>query len=152
MKTTNNVQKAAIKLTAVIASIVLIGLNVNAQGLFRGYIYNDKYEETGFAYLVKPNSMGEVNTGFNMSSEFFMVETENELELEEWMLDEVSFNFMLMYSTAEAEESLEVEEWMLNEKCFGIQEIESTASYEKEIETELELENWMLADNVWELH
>ncbi len=149
MKTKNNVQKAALKITTVIVSIVLIGLNVNAQGLFREFMSNDKYEETGFAYVASSNSSGEINTNSYLHSEFYLLESENDLEIEEWMLDETYFNCMVLYSEIEIEQALEVEDWMTNEKYFNVQELEVNTEFKDEVETGLELESWMTDDIIW---
>lgn len=151
MKTRNNVQKVAVKITAVIASIVLIGLNVNAQGLFGEFMSNDKYEKIGFAYVPNSDTSGDSETNSNLSTEYFVVDTEDAMEVEEWMLNETYFNWMVEYSVNEIEESLELEDWMTNEKYFGNQYHETKEMYQDEMEIGLEMESWMVDDIIWEL-
>jgi len=151
MKTRNNVQKVAVKITAVIASIVLIGLNVNAQGLFWEFMSNDKYEKIIFAYVRNSDTPVDSETDLNLSAEYFVVDIEDDLEVEEWMLNETYFNWMVEYSVYEIEEALELEDWMTNEKYFGNQYLEIKEMYQDEVETGLEMESWMVDDIIWEL-
>jgi hypothetical protein len=85
-----------------------------------------------------------VSTSFlsdNRANNFmnFEVETEESLDVEDWMTNENTFNVNSMYLEVETEESLEVEDWMTNENTFNV-------SFVEEIEEPLEVENWMIND------
>jgi len=70
------------------------------------------------------------------------VETEDALEVEEWMLDETNFGTFLHIEEA-TEEVLEIEDWMYDENVF------SPNPVMEEFDAPLELEKWMTAESVW---
>ncbi|MBN2214799.1 MAG: hypothetical protein JW723_11190 [Bacteroidales bacterium] len=83
------------------------------------------------------------------TSNAFILSEEEELEVEDWMLDESHFRISgSNYGMEEAEEKLEVEDWMLDESHFLSGEVK-TNSEEDLAEDELQIENWMLDPNHW---
>lgn len=143
MKTTNNVQKAITKSLAVIISLVLISITVNAQDFWRTVLENNSFNQIALA-MVDNTEVSTVSvdansyTDMDAYAEFTLVETEEALEVESWMTNENNFFSSLNLET-EVEAALEVENWMTTESLF-----DGTSAY-LEIETEeaLELENWM---------
>jgi hypothetical protein len=143
MKTRNNVQKAITKSLAVIISLVLISITVNAQDFWRTVLENNSFNQIALAMVdntevssvsVDANSFSEMDT----YAEFTFVETEEALEIENWMTNENNF-FASMNIETEVDEALEVEGWMTKESLFD------GTSFYLEVETEeaLEIENWM---------
>jgi len=138
MKTKNNVQKAILKSLAVITSLVLISITVNAQDLWKSLIENYNFNDIEFAMVDNKTMAIPIETGANGFESFLATETEEALELENWMTDES--NFVSVFSIEEEiENPLDLEDWMTNEALFN------TTSIYLEVETEaaLELENWM---------
>ena len=147
MKTKDKVQKAIANSMAIIISLVLFGINVNAQ----------KYWETGIADSLRPIAMA-VSESLKTSLEsdyseilrissndkiLLEVETEEALEVENWMLDADLFEVHLF--SVETEEPLELEEWMYNENYFLIPGKDTLV----ENHENLELESWMIDSKIW---
>lgn len=77
-----------------------------------------------------------VNTSFlaeNKTNFINNEETEESLEIEDWMLNNFNVNATI---ETETEESLQVEDWMMNN--FNVN------TFEVETEKPLKVENWML--------
>ncbi|MEN8118049.1 MAG: hypothetical protein ABFS16_13780 [Bacteroidota bacterium] len=178
MKTRNNVQKAITKSLAVLISLVLISITVNAQNFWKTVLENNSFSQIAMAMTVKTeaspasadaNSTTEASAYAEMlaveteealeledwmvnENNFFLTlfvetEVESELEMEEWMTSDRLFDVYASYLEVEAEEALEVEEWMLNEDKFGVKSVEIT----EENEEGLELESWMTDKKVWKI-
>ncbi len=147
MKTRNNVQKAISKSLAVIISLVLISLTVNAQDFWRTVMENNSFSQ--IAMVMVDNT--EVSTAsvdaysasdMDNFTKYTAVETEEALNIEEWMVNENNF-FTTLNIETEVEEALEVESWMTNENLF-----DGMAKYfEVETESNLEVEDWMKDTN-----
>ena len=117
MKTKNNVQKAILKSLAVVTSLVLISLTVNAQDLWKSLLENYNFNEIELAMVDNNTVAIPVETEANGFESFLAMETEEALELENWMTDES--NFATVFSTEEEIESpLNLEDWMTNEALF----------------------------------
>lgn len=69
-----------------------------------------------------------------------MVETESVMEMENWMTNENTWNVNLEFAV-ETESALEVEEWMTDSEVLNY--------HEKEVEEALEVEAWMVDRKVW---
>ena len=151
MKTRNNVQKAITKSLAVIISLVLLSITVNAQNFWKTVLENNSFSHIALAMAeVSENSPASADayTTSNMDAyaEYFVVETEEALDLENWMVNENNFFATVTIETA-VESSLELEDWMTNESLFN-----GTAAYlEVETEQALEVENWMTNTNNFEV-
>ena len=144
MKTTNNVQKAITKSLAVIISLVLISITVNAQDFWRTVMENNSFSQIAMAMTDNSEaSSASVNASTTTDlSAYATVDAEEALEVENWMLAENNF-FTTVNIETEVEEALEVENWMTNESLF-----DGMASYFKvEIEEALEVEDWMKDTN-----
>ncbi|MDX8338673.1 hypothetical protein SLH46_05735 [Draconibacterium sp. IB214405] len=178
MKTRNNVQKAITKSLAVIISLVLISITVNAQDFWRTVLENNSFSQ--IAMVMTDNSeastastdatattdmsayakYAEVETEEALDVENWMLtentfystvsvatETESALEVENWMTNESFFDGMASYFKVETEEALEVEDWMQNTDYFGVPSV----NIEEETETGLELEAWMTDEKTWNI-
>lgn len=168
-KRKNNVQKTSLNVIAIIISLVILSVNVDAQGMWQSFqemknaddnemllandSQNHSYEnEAGLTEASSYEAYEEQETEATLDLEdwmtnesFFTVntmetETENALELEDWMVNENYFNQAVFQNEAETESALELEDWMVNDTYFQAP---------KNVETPLALENWMLAENYW---
>ena len=90
---------------------------------------------------------------FSNSDAMMLSEEEEDLEVEDWMLDEDYFMHTVsndeMYQTQE-EEKIVVEDWMLDESHF-LPNKANLNSVEDIAEDKLQIENWMLDPNHWVL-
>ncbi len=141
MKTKNNVQKAVLRSAAVIASFVLISLTVSAQDFWKKLLTNSSFNEIALAMTEssETKSNSEMTTSFPY---FLNKESDEDLQLEDWMLNESNFEYSSYQYQEEQENSLDVEDWMLNEKWF---------ENLNENEPELNVESWMTSDKVWNI-
>ena len=177
MKTRNNVRKAITKSLAVIISLVLLSITVNAQNFWKTVLENNSFSQIAMAMVdVSETSSASANattiSDMDVYAEYFVVESEEALDLENWMTNENNFfetvaienevesllelegwmtNETLFDGTAayfevETEEALEMEEWMKDTNYFGVQTIE----IEKATENTLEVEAWMTDNTIWE--
>nr|WP_321484936.1 hypothetical protein [uncultured Draconibacterium sp.] len=143
MKTTNNVQKAITKSLAVIISLVLISITVNAQDFWRTVMENNSFSQIAMAMTDNTeasSASADASSTTDMSTyaKYATVEAEEALDVENWMLTENTF-FTTVEVATEAENTLAVENWMTNESYFN-----GMASYFKaETEETLEVEGWM---------
>lgn len=145
MKTKNNVQKAILKSLAVVISFVLISFTVSAQGFWESLLENNTFSEIALAMAESgsESNQASTNTGstadLNTYASLLEAETEDVLELEDWMTNET--NFATSFSIEEEIESpIELENWMTDESIFS----GTLMSLEIETEEAMELENWML--------
>ncbi|QIA09433.1 hypothetical protein [Draconibacterium halophilum] len=143
MKTTNNVQKAITKSLAVIISLVLISITVNAQDFWRTVLENNSFSQIAMAMTDNTeasSASADASSKTDMSAyaKYAAVEAEEALDVENWMLAENNFFTTVTVATA-AESSLELESWMTDESYFN-----GMASYfNVETEAALEVEDWM---------
>jgi hypothetical protein len=144
MKTKNNVQKTIFKSVAVVTSLVLISLTVNAQYYWKSLLKNYDFNEIELALL--DNTVSTLKGAkINYYESLLEQESENTMELESWMTNENYF--YNSNSIPEAfETSLTLENWMTNEALFSSNSVYSMMDTEKE----LKLENWMLDENRFE--
>ena len=138
MKTRNNVQKAITKSLAVIISLVLISITVNAQDFWKTVLENNSFSQIAMV-MAEPTEASPVSADATTTNdadayaELFVVESEESLDLENWMMNETNF-FTSVEIETEVESGLELENWMINESLF-----DGTAAY-FELETEESLE------------
>ncbi|MCY1721568.1 hypothetical protein OU798_14525 [Prolixibacteraceae bacterium Z1-6] len=176
MKTKDNVQKAITKSLAVIISLVLISITVNAQDFWKTVLENSSFSQLAMAmtseatpasadansttdasafaeYLTEETEESlQLENWMTNENNFFETvnietEIENRLEIESWMTNESLFNGVAAYFEVETEEALELEDWMKNMDYFGVQTIE----FELETEEGLEIETWMTDNSVWKI-
>ncbi len=143
MKTTNNVQKAIKKTLAVIISLVLLSITVNAQNFWRAVLENSSFNQIAMAMVDAEESNRASDKAYTTNymdayAGYFKVETEEAMELENWMVNENNF-FYSVAVEVEADNSLELENWMTNETLFD----GTAAFFEVEADATLELEDWM---------
>ena len=172
MKTKNNVQKTITKAFAVIISLVLISITVQAQEFWKSVLKNNSfhqiamamvdeasvemnvapatteatfyYEEEADAALNVEDWM--VNENYFLTGLNYETEVENSLELEAWMVNENLFTGLTAFNV-ETEAALELEDWMTNQDFFGVRTVET----EVEPEAELQLESWMTDTKTWRI-
>ena len=151
MKTKNNVQKAITKSLAVIISLVLLSLTVNAQEFWNSVFKNNSFTQIAMA-MANENPGPSHYEAKHLSSKasfsvLFVPETEPALVLEGWMKDDLSFTSWMGMLETEAEPALELQNWMMNEDSFGVK----TLIIEQEKESALQLEDWMVNSKVWKM-
>lgn len=146
MKTENNVQLVILKSLAVVASLGLISLTVNAQDYWKSLLEKYNFNEIELAMVENNTAANRVESDANGFDSFLEPETEEALQLENWMIDESNFTTFFSIDE-EIENPLNLEDWMTNEALFN------TNSIYLEVETEgaLELENWMTDANNFEV-
>ncbi|MCK3685764.1 hypothetical protein [Maribellus sp. YY47] len=175
MKTRNNVQKAITKTMAVIMSLVLISITVNAQEFWKTVLKNNSfsqiayamseqrtgaaattetlvadYTELGSLFVAEAEPSLQLEDWMTDASRFtpmmaIVPETENALELEDWMMNESLFSSTAGMLTVEAEPALQVESWMTDASRFDVRNLK----VETEVEPKLKVENWMTNNLAW---
>ena len=147
MKTKNNVQKTILRSAAVVFSFVLISITVSAQDFWKRLLENSSFNEIALAMVETSDEIGTTESTTE-SFNFILFENESEqtLEIEEWMHNDNYFGVTSTQNTVESdmetEMEVEVEAWMLDENIFSVEE---------NFENELVLEAWMTSENVWEI-
>ncbi len=146
MKTTNNAQKTILKTLAVLFSLVLLTYTVSAQNFWRNLLLDTSFNEIAIALVETQEtnfSDAEATTYSKGTSTFeYAEEAEESLSLEEWMLNENTFNTFEILET-EVDNSLELESWMTNDASFEV----ATFSIEEESDEALNLEDWMIEES-----
>jgi len=138
MKTKNNTQKTVLKSLAVLAGFIMISLTVSAQDLLQSFIENDTAKEIALTITEKDSESqlkstpAKELTNLNSIETLFKIESENTMELEEWMTNENLFRVeenptkkkiirKSSFVSEETEDSkLEFEDWMVNPKCWSV--------------------------------
>ena len=144
MKTKNNVQQAILKSIAVVFSLVVISITVNAQDFWKRVYENNGFKEVAMVMTeVNTETTSETNDTETFSA-FLEVESEEALEVENWMTNENTFTTANFYAV-EAESPLNVETWMTNDNYFH----NSTFQFIEASDDELEIEDWMLNDDLF---
>jgi len=151
MKTKNNVQKAISKSLAVIISLVLVSLTVNAQEFWDNVLKNNSFTHIAMVMTNENSDASHFETDLSGSaatfSELFIPEAEPALELENWMTDDALFTGWMGMLEPEAEPALQLEGWMTDANSFGIK----TITVEQENDAALQLESWMVNGKVWKM-
>jgi len=143
MKTKNNVQQASKKSVVFILSLVVLSLTLNAQN-YRSSIL----EENVLAMANNHSETSTVSGKMAMNMAYISVESEEELDLEDWMTDETRFDAFSASLITETEDALEIEEWMLDETTFNHSNYQLLI--ETETEEEMDLEAWMFNESIFE--
>ena len=138
MKTKNNVQKTLLRWAAVFVSLVLISFTVSAQDFWKRILENSSFGNIAIA-MVETNEIPTEN-----HTAFFAIENESEanMEMENWMVNETAFGVSSFNLSAEQESELAPETWMFSEDVF---------LPETNNEPALQLEDWMVSENVWKM-
>ena len=148
MKTTNKIRKTA--LTAA-AGLAIISFASNAQPAIKTLFEDIETNHIAMVMSKTNNSFGAITVnsgsliGTNTYATYLATETEEPMELEDWMIDEASFATMALFE-AESESPMEIEDWMLDEHYFDA----NSFSLEVETENELKLEDWMTNESVFD--
>lgn len=142
MKTKNNIQKTILKSLAVVFSLVLISLSVNAQNLWNSIIGNSSFNGIALAMVDNGLNTSPSTNHAEALAAYFEVDTEESLKAEDWMTDESYFISSFFQLADETEEPLECEEWMMNENNFAL-----SIAIKETTDEPLNLENWMTDEN-----
>ncbi len=147
MKTKNNIQKTVLHTVAAATGLAILSLTVNAQVTFKSLFETEGINHFAMVTENANNSFVSNNhsrsfTNAETFAAYLVNETEQPLEIEEWMTNENAFDGFSASLETETESEMVVEEWMMNDNSF-------TASFKIETETEnpLQLENWMTDDS-----
>lgn len=139
------VQHVTLSMALISVSLIIMSLAANAQESMKSYYASNEADYTAFLMNeARPVSVKEAN--FNAPATFaayMEVESENSLEVEEWMVNENNFGTFISLE-AEADEPLELEEWMTDEARFY-----SSFQIVEEADDELKVENWMLNSSLF---
>lgn len=156
MKTINNAQKTenknfkntTFRTLAVVASLVLISLTVDAGQNHKPTTAANTYD--GMAALktdranVAALPVSAQPTGEIMSNAWlFETAKEAELRVESWMTGNKYFGFTTLNNEISAEKNLEIESWMIDNPYFSNPKIES------DTEAALQIESWMTSETLW---
>lgn len=120
MKTKNNVQKTILSTSAVIVSLVLISFTVTAQDFWKMVITNSSFNEIALAMAdtrEKPKS--EPVSNETWSERLLPVEEEQNLTIENWMKESSLGGASLPMNLSETENKLNVEDWMVSDADFN---------------------------------
>ncbi|HYQ59303.1 MAG TPA: hypothetical protein VEP89_18295 [Draconibacterium sp.] len=152
MKTKNNVQKTITKSLAVIITLVLISITVNAQNFWRTVLENNSFSQIAIAMTDNTEASSTTVTMDNIGdmsafAKYAVVDTEEALEIESWMTDDNFFDGTTALYETETEEALQIEDWMINSSYFD----SSAAPIEEESEQSLGIEDWMTDAEIWKI-
>ena len=137
-KAGNNIQKSISKSLAVVTSIALVSISLNAQDLDHSIFEKISFNETPLAMVHTTANTNRVSASVNTFAAFTATETEDALQLEDWMMNESNFSTSV-YVETESESPMKLENWMINESLFEAH----SATLEVETEETLKLEDWM---------
>jgi len=143
MKTKNNVQQTILKSMAVVFSVALISLTVNAQDFWKSIYENNGFKDIAMAMVEVNTETTLESTDADLSS-YYAEENEESLEIENWMINENNFGTFISFEVA-SESALELEDWMTNDSYFD----KTSEMFIEETESELEIEDWMLDENLF---
>ncbi len=140
MKTKHNVQKTILRSAAVIVSFVLISFTVSAQDFWKRLLENSSFNEIALAMVETSNEMETTESTESFDFNLLEQESEQALNLEDWMMDNNFFGVSELEITEISEKDMEIEAWMLNESLFNVGENNKN---------EMELESWMTSEKLW---
>lgn len=138
------VQKSISKSLAIVTSIALISITLNAQDLNYSLFEKISFNENPLAMIHTPAKTSVELVDLSAFAALAESETEEALQLEDWMMNENNFTTGALVET-ESESSMELESWMTNESLFDIH----SAYMKVETEEALKLESWMLNENLF---
>ncbi|MBN1820120.1 MAG: hypothetical protein JXR31_06565 [Prolixibacteraceae bacterium] len=123
MKTKNNVQKAFLRSVALLVSLVLLSLTVTAQGYWKQLLINNSFNHLASALVENPsNHQPENDNGLPVTfSDYFYSEVEESLELEPWMTSvDMGLN---PFSQEVSDQEIQLEKWMLDTNSLNSDDI-----------------------------
>ncbi|QGY44342.1 hypothetical protein GM418_11945 [Maribellus comscasis] len=121
MKTKSNVQKAILRSGAVIISFVLISFTVSAQEFWRKLLTHSSFNEIAIAMIETTDNKADVPVKAGERSNF------------------------QFYAVQEFDNDLNLESWMTTDFYFNLVFFKNEA----EVESALELEDWMINENLF---
>lgn len=172
MKTKNNIQKAIFTSLAVLVSLVLISITVDAQYYWNALAESNSLTtneialfensatihsgatnaESAYVFLLEKENEDALGLENWMTNDLYFTSTisieeeiETPLNLEDWMTSETVFNGSSMNMVVETEGVLELENWMTNENYFSVPSFQII----EEKDVELELQDWMLNEGLF---
>ena len=121
MKTKNNVQKTVLSTSAVIISLVLISFTVTAQDFWKTVITNSSFNEIPLAMTDtrEKTKSHPVNHETWIEKLTPVEEQDPELTVEDWMKESSTIDASGLLTQPETESNLKVEDWMIDENHFG---------------------------------
>jgi len=139
------VQHVTLTMALISVSLIIMSVAANGQESMKSYYASNEADYTAFLMNeTRPVSVKEANYNATASySALLETESENPLEVEEWMVDENNFGTFISLE-AETDEPLELEEWMTDEARFY-----TTFEIADEADDELKVEDWMLNSNLF---
>ncbi|MDX1283801.1 MAG: hypothetical protein R3182_02250 [Draconibacterium sp.] len=144
MKTRNNVQKAILRSAAVVVSLVLISFTVSAQDFWKRVLENSSFNEIALALAVNSNNTDAATEPTeSLNAMYYETETESALTLEEWMTDNTVFNVPAAFEYTEASDDY------LEVESWMLNE--NVFQPQNEKDSSLEVETWMVSDKVWKI-
>jgi len=148
MKTKNNIQKTALKTVAAATGLAILSFTVNAQGVLKSLFENEEINHIAMV-MENANHNSFISNTYNRSftsaetfAAYLVNETEEPLNIEDWMSNENTFDGFSAALETETETEMVIEDWMMNENSF-------TAVFNIETETEnpLQVEDWMTEES-----
>jgi hypothetical protein len=143
MKTKNNIQKTVLHTVAAATGLAILSLTVNAQVTLKSLFETEGINH--FAMVTENANNSFVSNTYKRSftsaetfAAYLVNETEEPLNVEDWMTNENAFDGFSAALETETETELVVEDWMMNDNSF-----ETTLKIETETENPLQVENWM---------
>lgn len=138
-------KNALLRSGAVVISFVLISFTVSAQDFWKQLLTESGLSQ--FAMIMVGETSAEIDyaaTPSNSEMDYynFEVESDQPLEVEEWMGNENYFGNSLFSITEDVDEPLEVEAWMKETKYFD-------TNIKVEKDKKLKLEKWMVSGKYW---
>jgi hypothetical protein len=141
----NNAQKTSLNVFAIIISLVILSITVDAQGIWKSFIEMSNANKNDLVMVNSTENLTTENEANVFTTSSYAVyseqETEESLELEEWMTNDAYFSTSTIMEE-ETEKPLELEAWMTNESLFAV-----NTAFGTETEDALELEDWMTDEN-----
>ena len=141
MKTKNNVQKTVLRTAAVVASFVLISFTVAAQDFWKTVLTNSSFNQIALAMVEtsKTSDVPATASKTNKVNYIYENDYDDKLDIEDWMTNNEYFT-SASFLPVEKENDLQLEDWMLDENLFAVT---------IETESPLTLESWMTSTSVW---
>ena len=148
MKTKNNIQKTALKTVAAATGLAILSFTVNAQGALKSFFENDGINHIAMV-MENANHNSFASNAHNRSftsaetfAAYLVNETEEPLNIEDWMSNENTFDGFSAALETETETEMVIEDWMMNENSFT-----SVFNIETETENPLQVEDWMTEES-----
>lgn len=139
----NQVRQSLLRGAAVVVSVVLLSFTVSAQGVWKQLLSLSSFGEMAML-MVTETVVSEEPAATESVALNFETASDNTLEVESWMTDDVYFGAYNNLFEAATDQPLNVESWMTDGAYFGNRVI-------AEKDAELNLESWMTDSYYWAL-